>query len=365
MREPEKNTGEIALLGRKEDKKMKRMQKALAVLLTAALLFAVGAVCAFAADGYVEPASVTVTQMPNRTVYYDGGDNDGSTIYGDPTGMVLTVTYTDGSTREVEAGNENEEDLVFIYVENYVIGENMATVTYCYTIGVEGIDTTIPVTVKENPVESIEITKMPIKTEYDMDKDVLTRENFTLERYREVAPEDFEAVLDAYGVTYEEFVAYYGEEFLKNMIFADRDAFLPIQSEGMEIRVTFKDGSSTVVNDEYDGIEYDGYVYPITLEQKSNTVTEGENTFAVVFMDNRAEFNVNVKKAAVNGDNGDNGNNGGNGGNSATNNPAVKDDVKNPDIPKTGMTAGITAAAVLMLSGTAGSVLLLRRKEDK
>lgn len=335
---------------------MKRMQKALAVLLTAALLFAVGAVCAFAADGYVEPESVTVKQMPNRTVYYDGGDNYGSTIYGDPTGMVLTVTYTDGSTRDVEPGNDNEENLVLIYVENYVIGENTATVNYCDRMGVEGIFTTIPVTVKENPVESIEITKMPIKTEYDMDKDVLTRDNFTLERYREVAPEDFEAILDACGVTYEEFVTYYGEEYLKNMIFADRDALLPVKSEGMEIRVTFKDGSYAVVTDEYDGIEYDGGVYPITLEQKSNTVTEGENTFAVVFMDNRAEFKVNVKKAAVNGDNG---------GNVTTDKPAVKDDVKNPDIPKTGMTAGVTAAAVLMLSGTAGSVLLLRRKEDK
>lgn len=335
---------------------MKRMQKTLAVLLTAALLFAVGAVCAFAADGYVEPESVTVKQMPNRTVYYDGGDNYGSTLYGDPTGMVLTVTYTDGTTRDVEPGNDNEENLVFIFVENYVIGENTATVNYCDRMGVEGIYTTMPITVKENPVESIEITKMPIKTEYDMDKDVLTRENFTLERYRELDPEGFEAVLDAYDVTYEEFVVGYGEGFLKNRIFADRDAFLPIKSEGMEICVTFKDGSYAVVTDEYDGIEYDGVVYPITLEQKSNTVTEGENTFAVVFMDNRAEFQVNVKKAAANGDNG---------GNATTDKPAVTDDIKNPDIPKTGMTAGVTAAAVLMLSGTACSALLLRRKEDK
>lgn len=335
---------------------MKKMQKVLAVVLAAALLFAVGAVCAFAADGYVEPASVAVKQMPNRTVYYDGGDNDGSTLYGDPTGMVLTVTYTDGSTRDVEPDNANEENFVFIYVENYAIGENTATVHYCDKMGVEGIFTTMPVTVKENPVASIEITKMPTKTEYDMDKDVLTRENFTLERFREVAPEELEVILDAYGVTYEEFVADYGEKFLKDRIFADRDALLPVKSEGMEIRVTLKDGSYVDVTDEYDAIElpeeYGSYVYPITLKQISDTVTEGENTFAVVFMGKYAEFNVNVKKAAAGG------------GNVMPDKPAEKDDVKNPDIPKTGVAASLSAAAALMLAGTAGSALLVRRRDD-
>lgn len=326
---------------------MKKMQKILAVVLAVALLLSVSAVFAFAAEPAI--TGVEVKTAPTRTVYYEGGDTFGDTLVCDVEGLVFNVLYDDGTSKEVVADDYNAA----VVVIGYALGENAAMVTYIENNATYTSEMTVTVTVKENPVESIVITKMPTKTEYDMDKDVLTADNFSFERLREVAPKELDEILEMYGMTYEEFVANVSEEEFKDILFAENDALLLVDSEGMEVRVTLKDGSYAVVTDEYDGIEYEGAVYPIVLTQKAKTVTEGENTFAVSFMGKEAEFKVNVKKAAVNG------------GDTTPDKPADKDDVKNPDIPKTGMATGIAAAAVLMLSGTAGSALLLRRKEDK
>lgn len=328
---------------------MKRMQKALTLVLAAALLLSLSAVFAFAAEPTI--TGVEVKTVPTRTVYYEGGDTFGDTLVCDVEGLVFTVSYDDGTSKDVAANDGNAA----VVVVGYALGENAAMATYIENDATYTAETVVTVTVKENPVESVVITKMPTQTEYTMD-DVLTADNFSFERLREVAPDEFAAILDMYGMTYDEFVANVDEAEFKGILFTEDDAILPVKSEGMEIRVTLKNGSYVDVTDAYDAIElpaeYGSYVYPITLEQISSTVTEGENTFAVVFMGKSAEFKVNVKKAAENG------------GGVTPDKPADKDDVKNPDIPKTGVAVSLSAAAALMLAGTAGSALLVRRRDD-
>ncbi|MGN0519547.1 MAG: LPXTG cell wall anchor domain-containing protein [Candidatus Fimenecus sp.] len=331
---------------------MKTMKKALAVALTAVLLLAVFAVCAFAADD-AAVTGIEVTTAPERTVYYVGGDDYGTEIWCDPTGLVLTVSYANGTTAEVSG----DSVYVDVTVYDYVIGENDATVSYYDEASGEVFTATTPVTVRDNPVQSVEILKMPTKTEYDMEKDVLTRENFSIERLYAFDPESFDAALADMGLTYEEYVAMVSADDLADILFAEQDAFLLVDTAGMEIRVTYTDGATEDLTDADDYITHLGYLYPIVLEQKADTVTEGKNTMLVTVMGKSVEFEVNVTKAS--------GANTGNGSTNGTPTTGEKDDVKNPDIPKTGMTASLTAAAVLMLSGTAGGALLLRRKEDK
>ncbi|MDO4154497.1 MAG: LPXTG cell wall anchor domain-containing protein [Clostridia bacterium] len=330
---------------------MKRMKKTFAVLLTAALLLTVFAVCAFAADSAV--TGITVATPPTRTVYYVGGDDYGTEIWCDPAGMVLTVSYEGGTTAEVDGDSE----FVDMTVYDYTVGENSATVSYYDEVSGEVFTAETPVTVLENPIQSVEITKMPVKTEYDLEKDVLTKENFSIDRLYEFDAESFDAALAEMGITFEEYKELVTDADLAEILFADTDAILLIDPTGIEILVTYTDGATEVVTSEDDYITHLGYLYPISVAQKANTVTEGNNTLSVFVMGKSADFDVTVKRAA----NTDNTNT----GNTGSTNTDVKDDIKNPDIPKTGMTAGITAAAVLMLSGTAGSVLLLRRKEDK
>lgn len=331
---------------------MKKMKKTFAVLLACTLLLAAFTVCAFAEGAAV--TGITVTTPPARTVYYVGGDDYGADIFCDGAGMVVTVSYDDGTTATVN-GNDAYVDIT---VYDYTVGENDATVTYYDAASGNTFTAATKVTVMENPIASVEITKMPAKTEYDMEKDVLTRENFTLEKLYAADPAGFEAMLAEVGLSYEEFVQNVTEEQVAEIadaMFADRDAILMIDPTGMEITVTYTDGATEVVSSDTDCITHLGVAYPIFVDQRANTVTEGKNTLFVSVMGKTADFDVTVTRAA-----------------SADNTqeeskpaPAEKDDIKNPDIPKTGMGDSVTLAAVLMLAATSGSALLLRRKVEE
>lgn len=331
---------------------MKKMKKTLAVLLACVLMLAAFTVCAFAEGAAV--TGITVTTPPARTVYYVGGDDYGADIFCDGTGMVVTVSYDDGTTATVNG----DDAYVDITVYDYTVGENDATVTYYDAESGNAFTATTKVTVMENPIASVEITKMPAKTEYDMEKDVLTKENFTLEKLYAADPEGFEAMLAEVGLSYEEFVQNVTEEQVAEIadaMFADCDALLMVDSTGMEITVTYTDGATEVVSSDTNYITHLGVEYPIYVGQSANTVTEGKNTMYVSVMGKTADFDVTVTRAA-----------------SADNTqeeskpaPAEKDDIKNPDIPKTGMGDSVMLAAVLMLAATSGSALLIRRKVEE
>ena len=168
---------------------MKKFTKAISTLLVVALVVAMATVSAFAA----EAESITVVSGPDKTVYYDGLDSYENEIWCDPTGMVLEVTFDDGSTETITV---DEYSYVDMYVVDYVIGENEAVVEFYGTDDYDTyLETTYTVTVEESPVASVEVTKMPAKTEYDMETDVLTRDNFTLDYLYESDPEAIDEML--------------------------------------------------------------------------------------------------------------------------------------------------------------------------
>lgn len=338
---------------------MKKFTKAISTLLVVALVVAMATVSAFAA----EAESITVISGPDKTVYYEGLDSYENEIWCDATGMVLEVTFDDGTTETITV---DEYSYVDMYVVDYVIGENEAIVEFYGTDDYDTyLETTYTVTVEESPVDSVEVTKMPTKTEYDMEEDVLTRDNFTLDYLYESDPETIDEMLSEMGMTFEDLKAFYEEnpdlyEMILDLTFSDFDTILNLDTEGMEILVTFKDGTTQTVTSDEDYITYNGEEYPIYVEQVDE-VTEGENTFVVSVMGAEAEFVVNVVSADNNNNNDTNNNT--NNENNNTKPDTDKNDNKNPVIPNTDGGVSVVASAVIALASGFGIALIPSKKE--
>ena len=338
---------------------MKKFTKAISTLLVVALVVAMATVSAFAA----EAESITVVSGPTKTVYYEGLDSYENEIWCDATGMVLEVTFDDGSKETITV---DEYSYVDMYVVDYVIGENEATVEFYGTDDYDTyLETTYTVTVEESPVASVEITKMPTKTEYDMEKDVLTRDNFNLDYLYESDPETMDEMLNDMGMTFEDLKAFYEEnpdlyEMILDLTFSDFDTILNLDTTGMEILVTFKDGTTQTVTSDEDYITYNGEDYPIYVEQVDE-VTEGENTFIVNVMGAETEFVVNVVSANDNDNNNDT-NNDTNNENNNTKPETDKNDNKNPVIPNTDGGVSVVASAVIALASGFGIALIPSKK---
>lgn len=340
---------------------MKKFTKAISTLLVVALVVAMATVSSFAA----EAESITVISGPDKTVYYEGLDSYENEIWCDATGMVLEVTFDDGTTETITV---DEYSYVDMYVVDYVIGENEAIVEFYGTDDYDTyLETTYTVTVEESPVDSVEVTKMPTKTEYDMEEDVLTRDNFTLDYLYESDPETMDEMLNDMGMTFEEMKAFYEEnpeyyEMILDIVFADFDTILNLDTTGMEILVTFKDGTTQTVTSDEDYITYNGEEYPIYVEQLDE-VTEGENTFVVNVMGAEAEFVVNVVSANDNDNNNDTNNDTSNENNN-TKPETDKNDNKNPVIPNTDGGVSVVASAVIALASGFGIALIPSKKEN-
>ncbi len=327
---------------------MRKILKMLSAVLVTAIVAAVISVSVTAA----EPASISVKTAPTRTVYYEGVDTFDGMLICDPSGMVITVTNTDGTTFDVSA---DEYELIFMEVENYVLGENTATITYVDEKNDE-LTTTVTITVEESPVADVKITQMPDKTEYDMDKDVLTRENFSFDKLYSVIPEEFDAIMEENGITYEELKAAYDDpeqsELLKDIIFDEYESILMIDTAGMEIEVTFKDGTKQTLTDEQDCAVYNGTEIPIMVGQYKD-ITEGENTLYVDAAGVKADFTVTVKKNTV----------------VTPEKPVTKPgkpvDNKNPEIPNTDGGVSFAAAAVIALVSGCGMALVPSKKKEQ
>ena len=341
---------------------MKKFTKAISTLLVVALVVAMATVSAFAA----EAESITVVSGPDKTVYYEGLDSYENEIWCDATGMVLEVTFDDGSTELITV---DEYSYVDMYVVDYVIGENEAIVEFYGTDDYDTyLETTYTVTVEESPVDSVEITKMPAKTGYDMEEDVLTRDNFTLDYLYESDPETMDEMLNDMGMTFEEMKAFYEEnpeyyEMMLDIVFSDFDTILNLDTEGMEILVTFKDGTTQTVTSDEDYITYNGEDYPIYVEQVDE-VTEGENAFIVNVMGAETEFVVNVVSANDNNNNNDT-NNDTNNENNNTKPETDKNDNKNPVIPNTDGGVSVAASAIIALASGFGIALIPSKKNKQ
>ena len=272
---------------------MKKFTKAISTLLVVSLIIAMATVSVFAA----EATSIAVITPPEKTVYYEGVDSFENEVWCDPTGMVLEVAFDDGSTEVITV---DENSYVDMYVSDYVIGENEAIVGFYGTDDYDVyLETTCIVTVEESPVTSVEITKMPTKTEYDINEDVMTRENFSIDYLYESDPETMDEMLGYMEMSFDELKEFYEEnpeyyDFVVEMVFADYEQILLIDTEGIEILVTFSDGSTTTITSDDDYITYNGEEYLVYIEQLEPTVTEGENVFVVDVLGTQAEFVVNV-----------------------------------------------------------------------
>lgn len=319
---------------------MKKMTKAIGVMLVVAMLTTVFSVMSFAA----EPASIEIVKRPDRIVLYGELDTIGTDAYGDPTGMILKVTDSDGLTEEIECTYEN----TVILIEDFRYGPNDGVVIYG--------DLTAPInlTVEENPIESVEITKMPAKTEYDWEKDVLTK-NSSFDDYAAMFPEILDELLAEEDMTLEELKAFYEanpdkwQEIISELL-ADDEGILVPNLTGMEITVKYYNGAVEVLTTDDDYSSYGGYQFPIFVDaENAGFVEPGDNKYFIYVMGTETPFTLTVKKnAPVTPD--------------VPVNPP-KDDPKNPDIPNTVGSSAAIAAVVALISGCGIALIPSRKKK--
>lgn len=325
---------------------MKKISKILSALLVTALILAVVSVSVIAA----EPA-ISIKTAPAKTVYYEGIDTFEGMLMCDPTGAVITVTDADGKTVDVSA----DDGEIYMDIEKYAIGENTATLYY-FVDEETILEAPVTITVKENPVASVTITKMPAKTEYDMDKDVLTPDNFDLDKIYALDPETFDAILAELDMTYEELKEAYSDpemmKIFKELMFSEYKNILLVDTTGMEIEVTFKDGTKQTLTDEQEYVTFNGTEIPVMVDQPAE-IKEGKNTLTVSVAGVTAPFDVTVKKAAP-----------------APEKPIEKPDnkptdSKNPEIPNTDGGVSLAFAGVLALVSGCGIALVPSKKKEQ
>lgn len=283
---------------------MKKMKKVLSIFLCVLLIASVGLVSSFAAAPK-KAVSMVVKTPPSRTVFYDGVDNVlfGGNILVFPLDAVLTVTYSDGTQEDVIV---TQDVLAEMYVDAPTLGENIAEINYYLTNEkgqvVNTLTATCPVIFKETPVASVEITKLPNKLVYDMDKDVITRENVSIDKLYALNPDAMDDILAMEdSITFEEYKAYleaHPEEAqaMYDKIFSVVDALLMLDFSGAEFTVHYKDGSKEELcyDDGYN--VYNNVLFPILSGQEDTTVVEGDNKVSIIVMGVEAPFTVEVKK---------------------------------------------------------------------
>lgn len=272
----------------KKAKLIKFISCTLAVLLLATMM----SVISFAAA----PVEIKVVKGPNRTVFYEGADTvfESSTCSCAPEGMILEVKYSDGTSKQVKSTFKNTT----IYASRYTLGkETDAVVTY------EGLTTTVKVTIQENPIKSLKVIKLPNKTEYYMDRDVMTRGNFNFDKIVKSYPGYFDSALQEKKMTFEEYKAYYQASpermnaFLDNYYKYNHKSLLMIDRTGMKVLITYKDGTTETISDGNFNT-YKGQRFPIYIIPNNQTVEEGENKFILIVMGVTTSFDVTVKKNA-------------------------------------------------------------------
>lgn len=358
--------------------KTRKITKAVGVVLVMSLLIAMMSLVSFAAN----MTGIEIVEPP-RTVYYEGVDFiDGELYYDDDdlAGMVVKIIYDDGSSRLVTT--ESEDALLFLSVrQDLKLGENTLYVECMDDLYEENMglaaETALNITIEENPVESIEILKMPTRTEFYMDTDVVTRENFSPERFYAFDAEQCEEFLMyIFGMEYADYLEYiktYPEEkenfrvMFNEAFFGEDEAYILTDGAGCELKVTYKDGTTEIIESDDDFSTYGGVQFPVLIGQTEGKVVEGTNEMYFSVMGVRKTFNVTVKKTAP------------------TEKPTVPEEKptepttkptepatkpadpkpanpKNPVIPNTSGTSAAAAAVLALVSGC-GIALVVSKKE--
>lgn len=283
--------------------KTRKLTKVLSVLLVVAMLAAVMSLMSTAAG----MTGAKLVKEPDRTIYYEGYDIRNGRLYGDPKGAVMEIFYDDGTSRRVTA---DETWMHIALYHDYTLGENAARIEVADDLYPDENDAlvaedSLTVTVKENPVASVEVTKLPIKNEYYFDDDVILKKDFTLDKLAEKDPNFVNSFFTGGDGTLDDVKAYYKEnpreyEALIANIYAKGDAFVVPNLYGMELKITYKDGTSEVLGEDDDYNHYDGFEFPVSVvgAENGNTVI-GANKYYVMVMGNAAPFEMTVKAGSA------------------------------------------------------------------
>ncbi len=200
--------------------------------------------------------SIVVTQLPDKTEYIVDADH-----YIELDGMEITVNYTDGTSDVWDYSDIssifNGYYFDFCY-DSFIIGSNTVTVKYM------GAQTTFNVEVVENPIESIEVTKLPDKITYIENVDVIPL-----------------FVWDSALPGLVPFNSYY------------------MSMVGMELTVHYTDGSSAGWSYNEDGDTLNGYYISLVGNRYSTPWSIGINTATVSYMGAQTTFDVEVVETPV------------------------------------------------------------------
>lgn len=258
------------------------MKKLMAIILSAVMVLSL---LPFAVSALNEPESIRITTLPEKLEYYklvDGYydtysenvyDENGNVtgteekeyfVYDiDAAGLVIEVTYPDGTTKQVNASENSDGEAVV--VQGQSAGRVWGLGTHNVTVSFMGKETAYEIEILENPVKSIEIEALPDKLSFyeGVDGEMCTY---------------IESVYDDDG----NFVKDEEKSFFKYDIdFRD----------GFKIKVNNKDGSSATLEG-YDSLY--GHRFNIIGQDCGEEWEVGMHEATVEFMGATAEYMVGV-----------------------------------------------------------------------
>ncbi|MCR5484046.1 MAG: hypothetical protein K6F09_00480 [Clostridiales bacterium] len=225
-------------------------------------------------------------KAPDKLVYMDGFDfseNDPD-IYINLKGAVINVTFDGGTTLTLRDKTESEYVTEFIDYSlftaslggSYATGRNTVVLTFD-----EDHTLSFDIFVIENPIESVEITKMPDKSEYTYGIDG----DFQCEYYG----------TDNYGLYFIYDVDYSGLEVTINYKDEAKQADVAVYDPAQGIFLI--DGKpASYYSSEYDTTWEMGNLYGFIFVGTDNEGDYNQSSFTVDFLSNEAEGNFTLKK---------------------------------------------------------------------
>ncbi|MCD8214044.1 MAG: bacterial Ig-like domain-containing protein, partial [Clostridiales bacterium] len=170
-----------------------------------------------------EVSSIAVTRQPTKTDYIVGQSFD-------PSGMIVTATFTDGTTAKID-----NDLLSYVYSESdydyFEYAGNTEYITVSYAGQKADTDT---FTVEEKTAVSIAVTGIPSNLNF------YTNETYT-------------AIYSALMSTVYNNGSYDGQYYISNTLISR------LEDDGLELTVTYNDGSTAVIANSAAGIRLDGY----------------------------------------------------------------------------------------------------------
>ncbi len=233
--------------------------------------------------------SLDVTTLPNKVIY-----NEGELF--DPTGMVVTATYNDGSTEEITT---------YTYPTEPLVGG-----TEMVEIGFDGLTANVTVEVIAATLDSIAVTQMPTKVEFVVGQlqdftglvvtatysDLSTRE-LTLEELSFSGFDSSVVIADqVITITFEDQTTTFMIDIIERVVTSISIQSYPqvtyIQGEeanwsGLAVIANFNDDSTEAVD--FASLVITGF----------NSTVAGEITITVAYMTFEATFNVTITEAAA------------------------------------------------------------------